>query len=294
MISIIVSSVNPQLQQEFRRNIAETIGDEEYEIIAIENARNPRTLAQVYNEGAQKAKYPYLLFMHEDAGFLSKGWAAGIERKLAEPDCGVIGFAGSKIMYDVPGGWGIDPCWNMMNVVENGVKFDVRINDGVCFDEAVTLDGFGIFVRKEVWEKIRFDEKLITGFHCYDVDFSICTALKYKNYICYCVDVFHNSHGKFDEKWMCQTMEMYEKKWRHFLPVTSSDIALSPQEIKKNEERAYFRYIRDINRKGVSLAGHLRYFLRYPWTWRHIEHFVRVIPLVLKSKLINKKLVNNK
>lgn len=72
MLSIIVSTVYPERLERFRRNVAETIGDIPYEIIAIENVKNPRSLANVYNEGGSRARFPYLLFMHEDAGFITK------------------------------------------------------------------------------------------------------------------------------------------------------------------------------------------------------------------------------
>ncbi len=42
MLSIIVSTVYPERLERFRRNVAETIGDIPYEIIAIENVKNPR------------------------------------------------------------------------------------------------------------------------------------------------------------------------------------------------------------------------------------------------------------
>lgn len=74
MLSIIVSTVYPERLERFRRNITDTIGEVPYEIIAIENRKDPRSLANVYNEGAVRARYPYLLFMHEDAGFQTGNW----------------------------------------------------------------------------------------------------------------------------------------------------------------------------------------------------------------------------
>ena len=58
MLSIIVSTVYPERLERFRRNVAETIGDIPYEIIAIENVKNPRSLANVYNEGGSRARFP--------------------------------------------------------------------------------------------------------------------------------------------------------------------------------------------------------------------------------------------
>lgn len=33
-----------------------------------------------------------------------------------------------------------------------------------------------MFVRKDVWAKYPFDEELLTGFHCYDLDFTLQIA----------------------------------------------------------------------------------------------------------------------
>ncbi len=289
MVSIIVSTVNPERLVRFRKNIEETICGCEYEIIAIENNVSPRPLTAVYNEGAERAKFPYLLFMHEDAGFISRDWWPVIEEKLSEQDCGVIGFTGSKIMFDVPSGWCIDSRWMLMNVIECGTKFKVTIDDEKAFEETVSLDGVSMFVRKEVWREVRFDTALLSGFHCYDVDFSLCVAKKYKNYVCTCVDIYHDSPGHFDNAWMSETMKMYENKWRHFLPMTSSDISFPAAVIKKWEERAYFKFVRKLNRDGVSTAGHMRYFLKYPCTFRHMKDTVRLALMMAKSKLWKNK-----
>lgn len=49
---------------------------------------------------ARQARYPYLFFVHEDVKFHSQDWGTVVAEKLAEPSCGVIGFAGTKIMFD--------------------------------------------------------------------------------------------------------------------------------------------------------------------------------------------------
>ena len=58
-----------------------------------------------------------------------------------------------------------------------------NVVQGEWFAEVVAVDGFGMFVRKEVWKANPFDEKMLTGFHCYDVDFSLQIAVskRYRN-----------------------------------------------------------------------------------------------------------------
>lgn len=104
MLSIIICSISPERLQEISQNIHATIGVE-HEIIAIDNREKCWSIARAYNEGARQARYPYLFFVHEDVKFHSQDWGTVVAEKLAEPSCGVIGFAGTKIMFDCYSGW---------------------------------------------------------------------------------------------------------------------------------------------------------------------------------------------
>lgn len=282
-LSIIVCSTKPDLVDELKRNIADTIGDNAvYELIVIDNKTATRPLAQVYNEGGRRAKYENLLFIHQDAGFVTHGWLEQIETQLATPDCGVIGFAGSRIMFNTPSGWGQDPEFAIMNLTENGVPYKINLPADNPFVEVVSLDGFALFVRREIWKEYKFDERLLTAFHCYDIDFSLSIATKYQNYVCNCVDVFHNSCGNFDEKWLRQTIRMYEKKWQRMLPVKTKDVSLSPSLYKYLEERASFRLIKRMDELGVDTISLKNRFLKYPLTFRHSEHLLKVLLMSTK------------
>ena len=104
MLSIIICSVLPERLRKISQNIDETIGVE-YEIVTIDNREKCWSIARAYNEGARQAKYPNLFFVHEDVMFHSRNWGVIIENKLREPDCGVIGFAGSKVKLKCYSGW---------------------------------------------------------------------------------------------------------------------------------------------------------------------------------------------
>ena len=99
MISIVICSISPERLRQVIQNIQGTIGVE-YEIIAIDNREKNWPIARVYNEGAYRAQYPYLFFVHEDVKFHSRNWGLVIEEKLKEPNCGVIGFAGTRVMLN--------------------------------------------------------------------------------------------------------------------------------------------------------------------------------------------------
>ncbi len=200
MISIIVCYISPSKLDKLKRNISETIGDVPYEVIALDNRESPKSIAGVYNDGASKAIYPNLLFIHEDAGFVDKNWMSKIGDKLAEPDCGVIGFAGSRLMSDAPGGWNVLPEYSVWNLLENGRMLSMNIEeDAKPFREVVAVDGFAMFVRRNVWQEIGFDETMLRGFHCYDVDFSLSVGSSYRNYVCTDILLYHDSKGNFGE-----------------------------------------------------------------------------------------------
>lgn len=275
-LSIIVCATKPDLVENMRRNIAETIGkDAVYEIITIDNTRNPKSISKVYNEGGRKARYDNLLFLHQDAGFDTHDWLAPIEEKLKEPDCGVIGFAGTKVFFNYPAGWGFHGLeWIVENFITDNTHYDLN-SPGTGFVEVVAIDGFAMFVRRDVWEKKPFDENAITGFHCYDVDFSLSLLPEYKNYVCCCVLPYHLSHGNFDERWARQTVNIYLNKWKNMLPCYASDVKLSPKEARHKAERGCFRAIKSLHKSGLKLPLINKQFLNYPLTPRHFEHLIK-------------------
>lgn len=277
MVSIITCSINPKKLDELRKNIGETIGETPYEMIAIDNRKNPKSIASVYNDGATNAQYPYLLFIHEDAGFITKNWVPKIVDKLKERDCGVIGFGGSRGMLNGPSGWAIKPDWNIYNLIENGNHLSLNIEpDTPAFVEVVAIDGFAMFARKDVWEKYPFDESAITGFHCYDVDFSLGIGGEYKNYVCTDVLLYHNSKGNFDEKWARATLDLYKTKWNKILPRYADGIKLSAREEKNLEERIYWRLLKIMRKFNIEDKEIFDKFKKYPLTSKHLQHLFRI------------------
>lgn len=106
------------------------------------------------------------------------------------------------------------------------------VSEDICpFVEVVALDGLGLFVRKELWRQYPFDEVLLTGFHCYDVDFTLQIAFdgRYKNYVCHSSEVLieHFSQGSYNREWCRSTVKMYNRKWNRMLPLMVGSLTLS-------------------------------------------------------------------
>ena len=282
MLSIIVCSINKDALSDLERNIAATIGKEvAYEVIGIDNTKLKKPLAYVYNYGASQAKYDNLLFVHEDVCFLSNDWANVVIGKLNDPDCGVIGFAGGKIMCNTPSSWISIRKYNVSSYRQQYSDGTVKIcshNVKQAFEEVAVLDGFALFVRKTVWQEFPFDEKVLSGFHCYDIDFTLQIGKKYKNYVCRDVDIQHFSTGNYDERWFNATVRIYENKWKYILPQHSSDIKISDKELKRIEERICFRFLKiaiSFNNRDI-ISKYLRKFKEYPLTYRHFEHIFKL------------------
>lgn len=78
IISIIISSYQPNYFLALEKNIAETIGIP-YEIIKIDNP-NTMGICEAYNKGASKAQFENLLFIYEDILFQTKYWGRVIDK----------------------------------------------------------------------------------------------------------------------------------------------------------------------------------------------------------------------
>lgn len=286
MLSIIVCSVKEAELHKLKENITATIGEGvEYEIISHDNTKTQLPIAAVYNQCASRAQYPYLLFIHEDAGFISEGWYGKIASKLSEADCGVIGFAGTRVMYDVPGSWFVDPLFIAVYMNQNGAVQSVNIPSENPWVKAVAVDGYAMFVRRDVWQTNRFDEELLTGFHCYDIDFSLAVARNYTNYICGEVLTYHNSTGNYNMAWIEETMKLYGCKWKAFLPVLSDEIAMGPRELADKTERAYFRIIKRVAERNRLPRKLLQGYRELPMTLRKLEHWVKILGFRLRGSL---------
>lgn len=292
MLSIIICSVSPELLQQVSQNIQDTVGVE-HEIIAINNKEKKWPIARAYNEGARRAQYPFLLFVHEDVMFHSPNWGPFIEDKLKEPDCGAIGFAGSEVKLNCYSGWTQASRWvhafyyQREGEVTNFSVVNVDLKHP--FEEVVTLDGLGIFVRKDVWSQYPFDEQMLTGFHCYDLDFTlqIAAGKQYKNYVCCSPRVLieHFSKGNYNSSWCQETIRMHDQKWNKMLPLAIERIKLSKQEINYHGERCFNSFMRKMFK--VDFPGKravLWAFLIYPQpSLKHVWHcFMNICTYLVK------------
>lgn len=239
MYSIIVCSIRPEEAMLLKKSVEATIGEGiPVEFIIHDNRGTGKGMCQVYNECAAKARYDYLCFVHEDVEFVTEGWGRLIADKLAEPDCGVIGFAGSAMKSRYVTGWNSTRRYGVRAHYVQGSRSGERVFDknpyNQKFSQVVVLDGMCLFAHRRVWERNRFDEQLLKGFHCYDVDFTLAAADSgFRNWVANTVYVKHKSEGSYNHDWFKDNVKMH-RKWKKSLPMYVKD--------KGNLKRRYYEF----------------------------------------------------
>lgn len=246
MITFICCSIKPDQAEALQLNIAKTVNIP-FEFIAFDNRVVNYGICKVYNICAKKSKYDYLCFLHEDIQFNNQKWGEIIITKLREDNCGVIGFAGSQIKVSMPSGWPNGADSRRMNLIQHrkgssNIKVYQKNPDNVDFSEVITLDGLCLFVCKTIWEEYKFDEKLLTGFHGYDIDFSLSVAQKFKNYVCNTISIEHFSLGSLSADWV-KAIVLCNEKWSDKLPMYTSN--LTKYDLEKEIAKAEYEIIKN-------------------------------------------------
>lgn len=203
MISVLVCSISIVDLENLKNTIVHTIDENTlYEVLAYDNTIHRYGITKVYNVLASRAKYPNLIFIHEDVEFMNKGWDKSLLTLLQNKNFGIIGFAGSTYLPSVPSGWYL-PNEKYNNVyIQQGFKYKelpVRLdNQGEDLTNVYLLDGVFLAMRKEVWMEFPFNEKL-DGFHAYDVDICQRVSSKFQNVFTKQIEILHKSEGKVDQ-----------------------------------------------------------------------------------------------
>ncbi len=268
--SIIVCSIKPELAEALHQSIASTIGCP-FEMMICDNRGSDRGIGVVYNEAAARARGEYLCFVHEDVLFHTPGWGPRIAQKLAEQTTGVIGFAGSNTKLRSLSGWSAnssDVRQNYTQRFRSGRRRHFYDNpEEVDFSPAVCLDGFCLFVRREVWAANPFDEKTFAGFHGYDLDFTTTIACHHCNYVCNRIEVEHISEGGFTPVWF-EALKRYHQKHQKHLPLFAGwQPTLRQLRTLERHSEAYFIKFRlkmGLYERGEGLRAICRHICQYP------------------------------
>lgn len=257
MISIIIASVNSDFLVNISQDIKNTVGVE-FEIISFQNSNGERSLCELYNLGAEKAKYNILCFMHEDVAFLTQDWGKKVESIFAnQPKAGVLGIVGSKYKTISPSGWhaaGLNA--ERGNIVQQ-FKFQKKADhhhtlnpDGVKLEQVATVDGVWFCTTSAIMKQFQFDENILKKFHGYDIDFCLQVGAKYDILVTYDVLLKHFSEGNFNEDWIVETLKVHAK-WKSTLPISRGNFSNSAL---RRAERASFKvFVKKIKQHKLSV-----------------------------------------
>jgi hypothetical protein len=290
MLSIVICSINTDYLSKIKENISSTIGVE-YELLVWNNLPENKGICEVYNMMAAKAKFEYICFVHEDLDFQTRDWGKKLVSLFeSNTEIGVIGVAGCKYKSRVFSGWytaikELD-CCNIIHRFPWGDELlFMKPDDSKMLEEVVCLDGVFICCKKQIWQQVKFDETNLTGFHFYDIDFSL-KATKYSAVVVtYEIDIMHITlGGDFGEKWV-ETCISYHLKNKGVLPydklsvvkdTTDKRIQLVWLDVLKNYKiswRNKWRWValQNLFRHTVFFYPVLRFFLYRPTGARYFH-----------------------
>lgn len=225
MISIIICSRTSTLSDNVVMNINNTVGTE-YELIVIDNSSNKYNIFQAYNEGVIKSRGDILCFMHDDIVFRSLDWGEIVCEILRDQRIGVVGVVGCQFLSNK-----VIPWTNMGHRIGRIIQGYVNSNgeyntyiDGPEMNRkilpGVVVDGLWMCIRKNTFNEISFDDKIYSGFHCYDID--VCMQILFAGMqVVVAGDILieHQSCGCVTQIYFEQ-LNLFVKKWNFFLPVS--------------------------------------------------------------------------
>ena len=260
MISIIICSVNELELAGAMESIEGTIGVE-HELIVVNNLGQTKGIGEVYNLAVKRAKYDTVCFMHEDIVMIAPNWGFKVlEIFDNNPRLGLLGIAGGGYKSLSPSSWynyhlqqnGGFYCSLAQGFKHSGKPdtLDYRNPRNEPLSKVACIDGCWFCTKKSVLSRYSFDDKLLNGFHGYDLDFSIAVGQEYDVAVTFEILLKHLSEGNFNQKWLTEILKMH-KKWASVLPVNVDQL---PETQLKSLERHGFEVFLDnsLSKKSFS------------------------------------------
>lgn len=171
-----------------------------FELLAIDNTGGSiKSAARVLNDTAKKARFEYLMFVHQDVALDSTEWLAAVHKNLgALHRLGAAGVAGKS------------EDGLAASVTHGNPPFFVGPERLVKPVRVQTLDGCLMIVPRKIFGRISFDVTAIEGWYLYAVDY--CLDLTRLGYHIYVLphQVYHESMGPRD-------LSLYEKTLKNII-----------------------------------------------------------------------------
>jgi len=231
MITVIISARNPVPESTLERNIRKTAGAP-VELFMINNAEGKSGLASVYNFGAARSRGDILVFMHDDAFFMTENWGAALESLFArDPYLGVAGVAGTQYVFR-------DNCsWTaagrpfikgrIVHDLQNGDFFATLFSPERETCEVAACSGVFFAVRRTLLTQFGFDERTFDSFYFHDMDFCMQARRNWRIMVTPDILVKHRSTGTYDKTWQ-RYGQLFLSKWAAELPASCAGVGIAP------------------------------------------------------------------
>lgn len=227
MISVIICTRDTDISTEQRRKIEESAGAE-IEIVVIDNSKGGESIFSAYNKGVSRAKGDILCFMHDDVMFLTEEWGKFARRHFDEDErLELMGFAGAHFLPSTPMYWHDSPFISEYDLTTRGRQteecFFLEHFGDKSLVEVAAVDGLCFFMRRNIFDNVRFDEETFDGFHLYDMD--ICMQVRETGYkVAVCNDIlvehFYNaSPSKKGYELFEKNLQLFYNKWSSHFPL---------------------------------------------------------------------------
>jgi len=234
MVTVIISARNPVPESTLERNIRKTAGAP-IELFMINNAAGANSLASVYNFGAARSRGDILVFMHDDAFFMTENWVPIIEGLFAQdPRLGVLGVAGTQYLFNnnpsltaagqpfIKG--------RVVHDLQNGDFFATLFSQEREMCDVVACHGAFFAVRRTLLTQFGFDEQTFNSFYFHEMDFCMQARKTWRVAITSDILIKHKSTGTYDKGWQ-QYAQAFLQKWAGELPASCTHAVPDPTRI---------------------------------------------------------------
>jgi GT2 family glycosyltransferase len=201
VVSLITCTPDDRRLEALARAYRRLLGRDLVDVVRVAHVTS---LAEGYNLAYKRAQGDVLIFSHHDVEVMAPDFGAKLKAYMERFD--VLGVAGTTRLAG--------PKWldagpphifgQVLHPSPTPPGYTVAIYGAPTrsVGNIQALDGLFLAVRREVLERVSFDQDTFNGFHLYDIDFTYSAYLAgFRIGVANDLDVFHHSWGRFDSVW---------------------------------------------------------------------------------------------
>lgn len=179
---------------------------EGHQYIAVEGAKS---ICKAYNIGIDNSKYKVKCFLHQDVRVLDDQFISKLSNIFSNKEIGligVIGSIGSANKFTMQWDTGRVLLYKYYSIFGSGIKN--------LYTKATIVDGLCLITNTD----LRFDEETFTGWHFYDMDYSMQVLKSGREVVVADILMNHlpNEGRLHDPTWATDRIKFLEK-WSDFL-----------------------------------------------------------------------------